>query len=113
MKRRTLLRRGGAVSAVATLGGCAGVSPPDEAIFRVEYLGDWAGAYGEPGDMRSISGTGSDSYIIKGPSTVSGNAQKRDLGVEPLTVSISTDGEVVAESVASSPSAVARVSHSF
>lgn len=63
--------------------------------------------------MRSISGTGSDSYVITDPSTVSGNAQKQDLGPEPLTVSILADGDVLAESVTSSPSGVARVSHSF
>lgn len=114
MNRRKLLQRGVAsVSGVAIISGCAGVSPPTEPIFRVEYLGDWSGAYGEPGSMRPISGTGSDSYVIKELSTVSGNAQKRDLGPEPLTVSISIDGEVLVESVTSSPSGVAQVSHSF
>ncbi|ERH00519.1 MAG: hypothetical protein J07HN6_02140 [Halonotius sp. J07HN6] len=114
MQRRTLLKRGVAsLSAVALCSGCSGVSPPTEAIFRVEYLGDWSGAYGEPGNMRSVSGTGSDAYIIRDPSAVRGKAQKRDLGSGPLTVSIVAGSEVVAESVTSSPSGVARVSHSF
>ena len=114
MKRRQLLKRGGcSVTAVAISSGCSGLSPPDVTIFSVEYFEDWSGAFGEPGSMRSISGTGSDSYVIKDLSTVAGYAQKREVGGGPLTVSISVGNEVVAESVTSSPSGVARVSHSF
>ena len=114
MKRRKLLKRcGWAVSTTVAISGCSGLSPPNEVIFSVEYFEDWSGAFGEPGSMRSISGTGSDSYVIKRLSTVAGYAQKRELGGGPLTVSISVGDEVVAESVTSSASDVARVSHSF
>lgn len=114
MKRRKLLKRGiASVGAVTIISGCSGITSPDEATFTVEYGGSWAGALGGTGSMRSISGRGTESFTIDDPTIVSGNAQKRDRGVGTLRVTISADGEVVAESSTSSQFGVAQVSHSF
>jgi hypothetical protein len=114
VERITFLKRGAvSVGTLSIVSGCLGAGSPDEATFEVDYFGDWSGALGGTGSMSSISGSGSRSYTINDPGIVSGNAQKRDGGTGTLTVSISANGEVVAESSTSSQFGVAQVSHSF
>ena len=118
MQRRDFLKQGTvvgtAIGGLATLSGCiGGSSAPEEATFRVNYLGDWSGSVGTGGSSKSISGFGRESYTITNPSIVSGNAQKRDNGSGRLTVSVLVNGDIKARTSTSAEYGLAQVSHTF
>lgn len=114
MERRELLKNSaGAVAGTSLLTGCLGDSSPDEATFTVEYFGRWAGSVSTGESSQSISGDGRNSYTITDPTIVSGNAQKRDNRESTLTVSISVNREVVAQTSTRAQYGLAQVSHTF
>lgn len=78
---------------------------------KISYKGDWSGSLGGDGSQRSVDGSGTETFDIKGnPMVISANAQKQDTGSGTLTIQIVKDGEVVKESTTDADYGVASVS---
>lgn len=79
---------------------------------RISYDGDWSGSLGAGGSVRSVDGSGTETFDIEedDPFVVSANAQKQDSGSGELTVQILEDGEVVSEQSTSAEYGVAQTS---
>lgn len=79
---------------------------------RISYDGEWQGALGGDASTRSVDGSGTETFDIKGdPFVVSANAQKMDSGSGELTVQILNDGEVVSEQSTTAEYGVASTSN--
>jgi hypothetical protein len=101
--------------------GCVYPFGIDETHVEVEYDGDWQGAMGDGGNVRSVSlasapygaprgATTSYVDIDDSASIVSANAQKRDGGSGELTIRIVNQDGVYAEQSTSAQYGVAQVS---
>jgi hypothetical protein len=95
-------------------------TPTPEVTYsvRIEYSGEWQGAFSVTGDgsssTRSISGVGTQTIDVDPPVTIlSVNAQKQAENSEELTVQILQNGEVVAEASTTAEFGVAQVSEAF
>lgn len=79
--------------------------------IRISYDGKWSGAVSGEGSIRSVEGTGTETFPVKGdPFVISANAQKMDGGSGTLTIQILKNGEVIKESSTSAEYGVASVS---
>ncbi|WP_143823805.1 DUF6517 family protein [Halosegnis longus] len=77
---------------------------------RIQYTGEWSGSIGGDGSVRSVDGSGEQTFDIEGDSfIVSANAQKQDDSSDTLTVQILENGEVIAERSTSAEYGIAQV----
>lgn len=75
----------------------SGSSQPGTIQVKVDYSGKWSGALGAGGNVKTVDGTGPQTFDIQNPRYfVSVNAQKMDDSNRLLTVSILRNGNVVA-----------------
>jgi hypothetical protein len=82
-------------------------------VVKISYDGEWSGTIGGEGSMRSVQGSGTETFEVSGnPSIVVANAQKSDGGSGTLTIQIIKNGEVVKESTTSAQYGLAQVSYS-
>jgi hypothetical protein len=80
---------------------------------RISYSGEWQASIGQGGSIRSVDGSGTETFTVDGePSVISANAQKQDDSSDTLTVQILEDGAVVEETSTSAEYGVAQVSYS-
>ncbi|SEO72234.1 zinc-ribbon domain-containing protein [Halorientalis persicus] len=95
----------------ALVGGGAGGGGGQDVYVVVDYSGDWSGAIGTAGNMRSVQGSGQTRLDVPDDATiVSANAQKRDGAAGTLTIRIMRGDEVVAQQSTSAQYGVAQVS---
>lgn len=84
-------------------------------IVKVEYDGEWQGAYGDVYKIVSWNGTGVKTVTLNRPSdaylwVVSANAQKMDDSNRVLTIKLmQTDGTVLEQASTQSPYGVAQI----
>lgn len=79
-------------------------------VVKISYDGKWSGAVGGDGSTRTVEGSGTKKFPIKGdPFAISGNAQKRDGGAGKLTIQVLNDGKVIKESSTSAEYGMAMV----
>lgn len=77
---------------------------------RIQYTGEWSGSIGGDGSVRSVDGSGEQTFDIESdPFIVSANAQKQDDSSDTLTVQILENGEVIAERSTSTEYGIAQV----
>ena len=82
-------------------GGC---SQTANYQVKVIYEGNWQGAMGDAGSIKSIAGSGTMTYTLQNPNTtISFNAQKLDGSSQPLTVQILKDGTVIKSGFTDAP----------
>ncbi len=63
---------------------------------KVIYSGSWSGCYGDIGSLKSVEGTGTETFTISNPEfIVSASIQKKDDTDRTLTVEILKNGAVV------------------
>ena len=85
--------------------------------IKVEYDGEWQGAYGDQSGIVSWSGTGTKTVTLNRPSDanmwiISANAQKMDDSNDILTVKImKTDGTILKEASTTASYGVAQVAY--
>jgi hypothetical protein len=85
-----------APAAVQPSAAPAVVIPPTGVWVRVVYNGTYAGSVGNAGDLRLVSGTGDQFYVIRDSSgLVQATFQKQDQGGDTLTVGVYTNGTEV------------------
>lgn len=78
---------------------------------KISYDGKWQGSLGGDGSMRSVDGSGTETFTIKGdPFAVSANAQKQDSSSGTLTIQILKNGKVVKEATTDAEYGMAQVS---
>lgn len=78
--------------------------------IKISYEGEWSGTYSSAGNLKSIDGSGTKTFPVKGdPIIISANAQKRDGGAGTLTVQILKNGTVIKESTTSAEYGLASV----
>ncbi|MFC6873639.1 hypothetical protein [Halobellus marinus] len=96
-----------------TSGGGDGGGSESSFSVRIQYSGEWQGSVGSGGSIRSVDGSGTETFDIEGsPDIISANAQKQDDSSDTLTVQILENGEVVKESSTSAEYGLAQVSYS-
>jgi len=89
-----------------------------QVLIKVEYGGQWQGAYGDTSGISSWSGTGSKTVTLNRPSdasiwTISANAQKMDGSTDTLRIMITkTDGTILKEGSTSAAYGVAQIIYS-
>lgn len=82
-----------------------------EYTVKISYDGEWSGSIGGDGSMRTVDGSGTETFTIKGnPYIVSANAQKKDSGSGTLTIQILKNGEVIKEATTNAGYGLAQVS---
>lgn len=90
-----------------------------EVVIKVEYNGDWQGAYGDVYGIVSWNGNGAKTVTLNRPSdgylwVVSANAQKMDDLNEVLAIKImKTDGTILKQASTSAPYGVAQVAYNI
>jgi hypothetical protein len=85
-----------APAAVQPSAAPAVVIPATGVWVRVVYNGTYAGSVGNAGDLRLVSGTGDQFYVIRDSSgLVQATFQKQDQGGDTLTVGVYTNGTEV------------------
>ena len=94
----------------------SGQSKTTQVLIKVEYDGEWQGAYGDPSALVSWNGIGTKTVTLNKPDTylwiVSANAQKQDDSSKTLTISILLlDGTVLKSASTSSPYGIAQVTY--
>ena len=94
------------------------VTPKVKQVYiKVEYAGEWQGAYGDQSGIVSWSGTGTKTVTLSRPGDaymwiVSANAQKMDDSNDVLTIKImKTDGTILKEASTTAPYGVAQVAY--
>lgn len=93
--------------------GNSGSSSQSTFEVRIQYSGEWTGSIGQGGSVKSVDGSGTETFSIDGePTIISANAQKQDDSSNELTVQVLKDGEVVKETSTSAEYGVAQVSYS-
>lgn len=88
-------------------------TPEQETTYtvKISYDGSWRGALGGDGSIRSVSGSGTETFELDGePSIISANAQKKDSGSGELTVTILENGEEVSSQSTTAEFGVAQTS---
>ncbi len=68
----------------------------EELQVRIIYEGSWVGSIRDQDGMRTISGSGNESFSTSGD-IISANAQKQDSTSREITIQIVVDGEVKKE----------------
>jgi len=102
MNRRTLIKQVlGSVSVVTVTGlsGCSSsglFSSSDSFTITIDYNSQWQGSVGNEDGQRSVQGEGSEQFEVDGD-IVSAVVQKQNSSRAELTVSISLDGDIVAQ----------------
>ena len=94
----------------------SGQTKTTQVLIKVEYDGEWQGAYGDPSALVSWNGIGTKTVTLNKPDTylwiVSANAQKQDDSSKTLTISILLlDGTVLKSASTSSPYGIAQVTY--
>jgi len=91
-----------------------------QVLIRVEYNGDWLGAYGDQTGVVNWNGHGSKTITLNRPSQaetvwiISANAQKLDGSENTLRIMImKTDGTILKEGNATTPYGVAQIVYSL
>jgi len=91
-----------------------------QVLIKVEYNGDWLGAYGDQTGVVNWNGHGSKTITLNRPSQaetvwiISANAQKLDGSENTLRIMImKTDGTILKEGNATTPYGVAQIVYSL
>lgn len=91
-----------------------------QVLVKVEYDGEWQGAYGDQTGISSWSSHGSKTITLNRPSQagsvwiISANAQKLDGSQKTLIIMITkTDGTILKEGITTSPYGIAQIVYSI
>jgi len=91
-----------------------------QVLIKVEYNGDWSGAYGDQTGVVNWNGHGSKTITLNRPSQaetvwiISANAQKLDGSENTLRIMImKTDGAILKEANTTAPYGVAQIVYSL
>lgn len=104
------------LSSLSFSSSSSGSTKTTQVLIKVEYDGEWQGAYGDPSALVSWNGIGTKTVTLNKPDTylwiISANAQKQDDSSKTLTVSILLpDGTVLKTASTTSPYGIAQVTY--
>lgn len=91
--------------------GCTTTKTKSTVTIEVDYPGSWAGSYGDLGSIRSVDGSGHQTFTISDPDfSVSAVFQKKDSSPGTMIVKIKQDGTVLKQESTSAAYGVVSVS---